>query len=378
MKILDKYLIKEFIVPFFFGIMAFTILFMSADLLFRVVKLIVESKMDLKSALSFFANTLPSILVFTFPMAVLLAVFISFGRLSGDSEIIAMRAGGISLVRIATPVLLMCFTISLIAFYINEKISPEAKFRANNLILRKIAAEEISSRNNLVIRTFTPDGLERIIISRSFNAGDGKMEGITMQDYSEDQLIRWVFADFAKWDGDKWFLYNGDIINFSGEKTRDIKYKTHFIKAEFSELKDGPQDIEKREREPEEMSAADVKDKIVFLSDIVKKDPEAAQNKELLRKINVLKVWYYQKIALPFTCFVFGVFGIPLSLRSHRTSTSIGLGLSLVFILLYYVIMSIGRAFGENGTMDPLLASWLPNLIFGFAGGYLLYKASLQ
>jgi lipopolysaccharide export system permease protein len=83
-------------------------------------------------------------------------------------------------------------------------------------------------------------------------------------------------------------------------------------------------------------------------------------------------------MALPFTCFIFGLFGIPLGLRPHRTSTSIGLGLSLVFIFIYYILMTLGIALGENGVLRPWVAAWLPNMTFASVGIYLLVKAGRQ
>ena len=85
---------------------------------------------------------------------------------------------------------------------------------------------------------------------------------------------------------------------------------------------------------------------------------------------------YYQKISLPVTCLVFGAFAIPLSLRPQRTSTSIGFGLSLLLILLYYILMTVGQTLGESGKLAPWLAAWLPNIVFAVVGAYLVFDAS--
>lgn len=362
--------------PFFFGVATFTLLFFSGDLLFRVVKLIIEKKMTFVVGMDFLASSLPSILVFTFPMAVLLSAIISFGRLSGESEIIAMKAGGISFYRIASPAIILSLIITMISLFINEKISPEAKYKANNIILKHLAGEEISSRKNMIVRTYSPDGLENIIVARRFYHSQGLMEGVTIQAFKGDSLIRWTFADLARWEENYWYLYNGDIYNLSADSARDIKYKTHFSKFKMNYLKETPREIESREREPEEMNSFQIKKKIKLLVKALEKQTSPEGEKDMADKINILKTSYYQKIAIPFTCFVFALFGIPLALKPHRTSASIGLGLSLIFIFIYYILMSIGRALGENGILPPLAASWMPNIIFASLGIYLLYQTT--
>jgi len=97
---------------------------------------------------------------------------------------------------------------------------------------------------------------------------------------------------------------------------------------------------------------------------------------DALRKRNRYQVMYHQKLSLPLTCLVFGTFAIPLGIRPHRTSTSIGLGLSLLFILLYYVLMTVGMILGETGTVQPWVAAWFPNLLFGAVGLVLVLEAS--
>ena len=81
------------------------------------------------------------------------------------------------------------------------------------------------------------------------------------------------------------------------------------------------------------------------------------------------------RIILPFSCFIFGLFGIPLGLRPQRASTSLGLGLSLVFILFYYILMTLGRALGISGTVSGLVGSWIPNIVFGIIGVILFINA---
>lgn len=370
-KILDKYIFTELINPLFLGAAVFTLLFMSVDIFFRIASMVVQKQLSMGDGLACIYYNLPYILVFTFPMSVLLSMLVGFGRLSGDSEIIAMKSGGISFYRIAVPAVFLAGIITIASFYMNEQLSPEFTYRAKNIIAKTLTKEGAKIWENITLKTTTSDGLERIITAIRFNYKKGLMEGVMIQDSKGTKPIRWIRADLAVWETNQWYLVNADVYNLDPDKPGDIKYQTHFKKY-TSPIPYTPMDIETRERSPEEMSSINVQEKINSLMIDYKKNN--SQDKELFRQINSLKVMLHQKIALPFTCLVFALIGIPLGIRPHRTSTSIGLGLSIVFIFIYYILMSIGRALGENSLLPPVIASWMPNIIFASVGLFLLYK----
>jgi lipopolysaccharide export system permease protein len=118
------------------------------------------------------------------------------------------------------------------------------------------------------------------------------------------------------------------------------------------------------------MSRHELAEKLANLPPLLDGDEEGQ------RKRNRYLVMYYQKVSLPWTSLVFGAFAIPLGVRPHRSSTSMGVGLSVLFILIYYVLMTVGMIFGETGTLDAGVAAWLPNFVFGGLGLALLLDAS--
>lgn len=214
MKILDRYIVSEKLGPFLFGSATFTILFISADALFRVARLIVEENASWVVAFQYLLLMLPNILVLTFPMAVLLGSLLAFGRLSGESEIVAMKAGGISFMRIAAPALGLSFGIFLFSLLINETLVPESNFRARNILIEQVTKEQSSFRENIVRKEVTPEGVERIIYSRRLNVTEGTMEHVFMQDFVGEKRIREVYSDKAKWEDNTWNLKNPRTIEF--------------------------------------------------------------------------------------------------------------------------------------------------------------------
>jgi len=365
MKILDRYVISEMLGPFLFGVATFTLLFVSADLLFRVARMIAEQQAALSTGVQYLLSSLPAVLVLTFPMSVLLSALLSFGRFSGESEIVAIKAGGISFLRVAVPGILLTLAISVVALYISEYISPRATYTANNILFKQLTREADQIKENLSIPAFAgAGGIERRATARTFDPVNGIMKNVSITDYQNNTLVRFTFADRAVWRDNRWILIDGVVVDF--DPTKETSYNSHFDTAEMY-LATAPEDLNRRPPSPDEMNRADLLKEI--------KTKEKDWDPRTLRK-NWMK--YFQKISIPFSCLVFGLIGIPLGLRPHRTSTSIGLGISIVMIFIYYVFMSVGNVLGEGGYVPYIAAAWLPNLIFGGVGVYLISRATQQ
>ena len=143
MRILDKYILKEFLGPFLFGVAAFTAIFLGADTLLKIASYVTRYGASVSSALKIFILALPRIVVYTFPMAVLLGSLMCFSRLSSLSELIVMRTSGQSFVRLAMPVFILAFLISLGAVAFNEYVVPWT-----NQEYQRVLNEEIMKNMN--------------------------------------------------------------------------------------------------------------------------------------------------------------------------------------------------------------------------------------
>jgi len=376
-KILDRYIFVEMLGPFFFGVATFTILFVAGGQLFVVTRMVTEDNTPISTALYYLANTLPAILVFTFPMAVLLAALLSFGRISGESELVALKAGGVSFTRIAFPAIIMTLMVTLLSLYINNDIAPNSTYIAQTILFDQLTKSDDLIRENLVLKGEEEDGVERIIFSRKLIPFENRMEDATIQYYKDRKLIREVRAKDVYYNPEehKWYLKVARIDDYSASPDSIDPEKTFTSISEevYLPLDKSPIQIAKdRGRRPEEMNQKQLRRKLDEMYD------KGFDSENDLKRYREYEVYYYQKIAIPFTCFVFGLFGIPLGVRPHRTSKAIGLGLSIVFIFIYYVLMSTGMAMGRNGYMPALWAAWLPNIIFGSAGIILLIRVARQ
>ena len=365
MRLIDRYIVTEMAGPFFFGITTFTLLFLSADVLMRAARMIVDQGHSASVAGFFVLCNLPAVLAYAFPMSALLACLLAFGRLSADSEVVAMKAGGISFYRMATPGLAMTVMLAGIAMYLTDYVVPEANYQARNIFLRQVTREE-GRIENLKFQDVAPDGTARIIMARRFDIDRGLLTPLTVNFYRKDTntLVRQMNATEAIYSERGW-----EMFKVHTQELDDHLYTTMTSYAEKMALPlaQTPQELASRPRGRDEMNRQQL---------LMKASKEREiQGGADSRKVYSYLVEYYSRIALPFSCFVFGLFGIPLGLQPQRTSKSIGLGLSIIFIFIYYLLMTLSRSLGESGVLMPLVASWLPNIVFGGVGIALLVRA---
>ncbi len=372
MKILDKYIISEMLSPFLFGLTTFTILFFAGSQLVVVSKLIAQAGASFKTAAIYMINCLPAILVFTLPMATLMASLISFGRLSGESELTAMKAGGISFLRISFPAILLSLAIALVSLYIWNYVAPNSTYKADNIFIEQFAKKNSQIAENLVIKNKGADGTERVIYSKKLIPSQNKMEDVTVQYFKGGKRIRELFAYEAYFNPKKgkWFMKKAYIHDF--DENQDPRYTSASEEVTMPLFQSPTVLAKRRGRRPEEMTRAMLKEAMQEME-----RNGISSDKEWWRYRDY-QIHYHQKIALPITCFIFGLFGIPLGVRPHRTSKAFGLGLSIVFIFVYYALMSIGMALGQNGKIDPFWAAWVPNIVFAVAGILLLLKKARE
>lgn len=371
MRILDRYIMSEMFGPFLFGVITFTLLFFSAETLMGVARMVVESEAGVGVVAEYLYNRLPYVLVLTFPMSILLSALLTFGRLSGDSELTALKAGGIGFFRIFLPGFLFCTFAAGVSMAINEYWVPPTMKRSYDILIERQRGDEFE-RALITTPRVLANGQEQMIYAHSLNVQEKRMKGVFVHFFWESMRVREIYADEAVWDGRIWNLRNMRMVEYDnyGRPVHEWASETGWTAMNPGDSPPGPETLARRDFRPEEMSRVELSEKLAQLP------PVKAGEDEVQRKRNRYMVMYHQKLALPLTCVIFGTFAIPLGIRPHRTSTSIGLGLSLLFILLYYVLMTVGMVLGETGTLDPASAAWMPNLFFGVVGLYLVAEAS--
>ena len=362
MRLLDRHILRELIGPFFFGVAAFTSLMFAGKELFQLTELLAEYHAPLLKAVKLFALQMPSLIVITLPMAMLLAALLGFGRLSSDSETVALFASGVSLYRIAVPVILMSIAVTAVSFLLNENIAPQT-FSAHERLRRELMKQPLSSEKPFFVPD-SKDGVTKSVVwvQGGFNASSGTMRQVAMIRFWNNNPVVFVYAKQAVWkEGSAWSFREGWseslgpqeswAMPFSRFDTREIRFdKT-------------PEQLALYQKKPDEFSFAELRDFIGMLQ---------AEGGD----VTEWRVRLYQKIALPLASLVFALIGTPLGLRPMRSSSGMGLGLSIVIIFGYWVLMHYMTILGSNGAVSPAAAAFIPTLVGCCAGMALISRAA--
>ncbi|KMO86993.1 permease [Megasphaera cerevisiae DSM 20462] len=361
MRILDKYILKEFISPFLFGVCAFTSVFVGTGTLYRIANLINQYGASAWAAFRVLVLAMPSIIVMTFPMSVLLGALMAFGRMSSSSEMIVMRSGGQNFIRLSMPIFVAAFVISLGTTAFNEFVVPKANNAYNTVINEEIKHNIApSTQDHIIIKNIKGSDISSLMYARQYDAETRELRDITVQEFENDVLMRVEKADRADWNGTKWVMHEGIIYDVSGGEgvKRTMKFANQALP-----ITQQPGKINTSQKKPDELTIRELRQQIKLL------DENAVDT-------NKMKVEMYNRFALPLASLVCAMVGAPLGMQKQRGSSSIGFGISVVVIFIYYSIMTLGNALGNGGRIPPYLAAFLPDIICGIAGIVLVYRKS--
>jgi lipopolysaccharide export system permease protein len=362
--IVDRYILLELLGPFAFGVAAFTAILTASQVLFFLISLMVHIGLRPVVVLNVLALRLPEMIFYTFPMSMLLATLLAFGRLSGDSEITAFRSCGVSIARIIAPVLVVATLVSVATVAMGEFAVPRLKWEAKNLLYEAEHKRKLPiARDNIFFDELDENGrLVRFFYARHFDGAT--MQQVLVQEFDGDRLARIIQAEDAAWDGRTWRFHNGTMYHMAAD-TGEYRYVLKF-REQIVRLRPSLLSLSTEHRGPSEMTLRELGEHIAHLQ-------SSGRNNS---QVNDLSVQWHQKLSIPFASLVFALVGASLGLRPHRSSNALGLGLSILIIFAYYVAMFVSMALGQSGNLDPVWAAWMPNVIAGTAGGYLLWRAS--
>lgn len=366
--ILDRYLCAELVSPFLFGIGAFSSIGVAIGSLFEIIRKVTDSGLPIAIALKVIFLQLPYFIGIAIPTALLLATLIGYGRLSSDSELIALRSCGISIYRLVLPAFLISILLTGVTFALNELVVPAAKSEAS-LTLAKALNEETSRfrENNIFYPEYSEvreeDGDDKKVLTRLFYAEefDGeRMKGLTIVDRSQGNLNQILVAESALWEpqNNTWNFFDGTVyvVGADGSYRNIVKFNEQELK-----LPRTPLDLAAKGRDYSEMNIAESLD---YLNLIRLSGDEKKIRKVLIR--------IQQRYAMPFACIAFGLMGSALGIRPQRLGNrGTGFAISVIVVFTYYVLMSIGDALGLSGILLPWMAAWLPTFV-GFLIGLLL------
>jgi lipopolysaccharide export system permease protein len=382
MRLLDQYISRKFLFNLIFALAAFASIFITVDLV-EALSDYIDKKVPAMVIASYYFYYLPYIVVLTMPVAMLLASMFSVGQLSKYNEITAMKAAGQSLYRILLPLLAIAFLASGLMIIFAEKVVPvanqrkiEIKYhyiervpqnlpaRLSNLYFQESVGQNAADQNGKTANAVGSQ-VRRVFIGY-YDEATKTAQKISIQNYDGVFIVERIDALQMRWkepgDGQQsgvWEILHGYRRRFEGERETAA---SRFDTLAMPELSFTPKVLTKVQKDPEEMSYGELQK---FIDEVARNggNPER------------WLVDLYLKISFPLANFIIVLFGAPLAASKVRSSGAVGVALSLVICFLYFGTVKTSQSMGQNGTLDPLLAAWLGNLIFLVAGTVILVKA---
>jgi len=362
----DRLVIKELFGPWLFGVALFSALLIAATYLGRIAEYVVKG-IPASTVGEVTVLLLPAILVQTFPMAMLLSALLGFGRLSSDSEVVALRAAGVSLPRILWPVFMLSITVAGAAFLANENIVPAAAKRSEGIMMAIARSNDTRTSDPVSFTQFEKGRLVAMIQAQNDSLGAGTLSGVPVATYEtvvEPSLF--FFADRLAYRGQDDWRIRGDAKMISADLKTKVDLTGGAWPANLPKITTSPEDIlAKNLKAFDSLSMAEIRERI----------SQGIANKTLKPKeVRNFEYGYWNKIALPLAAVVFGVLGGALGIRSHRTSTAAGFALAVAIIFGYFMIANFMNVWALNGVLPPYVASFAPVVVGTLAAGFIIWR----
>lgn len=387
MKTLHLYLTRQVLLALLLTVVVFTFVLLLANVLREVLNLLVNQQITLALAGRAIVLLIPFVLVFALPMGMLTAALLVFGRFSADQELTAARAGGVSLLSLVTPVLLLSAALSLVCGWINLQIAPLCRVAYKQLLF------EIGTTPGgllLPAKTFIKDFPGRIVYVGRVDGTN--LEDILIYNLEGERVESYIRAAAGRLQFDRARqIIQVDLFDawriglLEGRRTQ-----VPFFAAESQLTYTNPAPTRTTERvKVTDMTFGQLRRELRTLERRIFAPPAAASAsreqlarwlRELQRQRSDLtlpvRVQIHRQVAFSFACVGFTLVGIPLGIRAHRRETTFGIALALLLVALYYSFIILGQALDTRPEYVPHLIVWAPNFLFQAIGAVLLWRAN--
>jgi lipopolysaccharide export system permease protein len=360
--IINRYMIREFVPPFGINLFFFTFIFLITKIL-DITNLVVNYQVSLVSFLMLLAYSMPFFLAFITPMSVMMAVLLTFLRMSGDNEIVALKACGFNPHRFLVPVLVFCFAGWLLTTLITIVGLPWANRSYYGLSV-KLAQTHVDAV--IKERTFIDSFPGLMLYVNQVDLQNRTMKDIFIEDQRNPAVNNIIVAPHGRITSDpqqqaiRLILFNGAInqVALEDQSTHVISFGSYQTKLDLKEMMSGGA----AKRKPlEEMSLSELK-----------KHMQSTRGQSKARYKALMK--YHEKFALPFACFALGLVALPLGMQTRRNTRSAGAVMGILLFLTYYILLTVGWSLGESGTLPPVAGMWAPNIVLGGIGIFLYVR----
>ncbi len=347
MKIIDRYLVTQFIQTILFGLLVFTLIFVIIDMIENLDDFIDENVPN-NIIIQYYIVFIPEIIRLMIPVAVLLASLFVAGKMSNLNELTAIRSAGVSLYRYMLPFIAVAFLISILSVYFGGYVVPMANKQKVFIEREYMNKGVVSSGSNI----FFQDTKTRIVSISTYNVNTEQAYRVSIQDFDEDDITKMVMrydAPRMRFDSSKqaWNLFNGTKRLFTDRKETIENYVLETIEN----LNFTPGEVIEKQRKTQELNLSEL---------------ELYAENQLRSGNNPTRVLieYHSRFAFAFASVITVLFGLPISANRRKGGLALQFGINLLITFVYLVFMQISKSFGKNGVLDPILTAWFANGVF--------------
>lgn len=348
-RILNTYIIKEISFPFFISLLILTFILLIGKIL-QLMELMVNKGVGFPAISKLILYLMPSFLIFTIPIALLISILTAFGRFSADSEVVVMKSSGISLYQLVKPIVAISVAASLVTAALGMLVAPYSNNASKSLLFSII---QNKASVGIKEKVFNDDFTGLVIYAERIPVDGESMESVFIYDTrltSEPSTIlaqRGMLYSNPQSLAVTLRLENGSIhsVNSSLASYKKTEFKSYDIQLDLTAVTARPSGKSKSELGLRELAR---------LRNTME---ESKERRELTTE-------YHKKFAVPLACLIFGVLGVPLGITSRRSGKPRGFSVGIGIVLLYYIMQLAGDALGETGRISPVVGAWAPNVVF--------------
>lgn len=351
MRIIDRYIIRQFLSTFLFGLIVFALIFVVIDMIEKIDDFI-DKDVPAEIIFEYYIVFVPDMIKLIIPVSVLLSGLFTAGKMSTLNELTSIKAAGVSFYRYIAPFMIVTLLISMLTVYFNGFIVPMAN-KQKVYIEKTYMKKGLESNNDNI---YFQDSNTRIVTINYYNVRKNEANRVSIQDFDSTNTTRMT----ARTDGMKMF-YDTTFSAWKLVKVFKRTFKDSLETAEefdtlmIADLNFKPLDVEKKQRKPTEMTLSELKE-------------YAAEQRRAGNDPTRILIEYNSRYSFGFASFVVILFGLTISANKRKGGVALHFGINLGITFIYLVFFKVSEAFGKNGVLDPALTAWLANIIFFTAG----------
>ncbi len=365
-KIIDRYILKEIAFPFFMILFILTFVLLMGKIL-QLMDLMVNKGIRVTDIALLIIYLMPSFLLFTIPISLFVAVMMGLGRLSSDNELLVMKAAGMSLPQIARPILVAVGASFLLTAVTSYYLAPRGNYAVKSLLF-DVARQKASA--GIKEKVFNDEFSGILIYADKVPVSGEYMEGVLISDTRNTGEQSTIIASRA------YLLADPKVMTVTLRLENGATHSVGRDLKSYRRMDFGRYDIKLDLGAA--MSAAAGKTKAsteMTVGEMVKRMEDKKLKDTDLRE---LAIEIHKKFSIPVSTLVFGILGVPLGIRKHRTAKYWGFSIGLAVVIAYYLLRLGGEALAETGRLTPFIGAWTPNIILGVAGIWLFLRAAAE